>query len=234
MWRRGEHLHATMTSGPVQLATHSISVEGGNQEAIKRQSRGNQRSSATHSISVRGRQSRGNQEAIKRQSEVISDPLDLGASRRREQRVQVRQLLTQQHLWGSVARRGERLHARQSMQDRCAHAAAPRTFSSKALKRPSEVLSEIAPRGSRASAYRRRAAWRPMRPPPPPSSRLAELTKLRSRLAELTKLRSRLAELTKLRSRLAELTKLRRRTRQWRARRRHVPTPPRAAGRRAR
>jgi hypothetical protein len=68
-------LHATMTSGPVQLATHSISV--------------------------RGRQSRGNQEAIKRQSEVISDPLDLGASRRREQRVQVRQLLTQQHLWGS-------------------------------------------------------------------------------------------------------------------------------------
>jgi hypothetical protein len=82
VWRRGEHLHATMTSGPVQLATHSISVEGGNQEAIKRQSR-------------------GNQEAIKRQSEVISDPLDLGASRRREQRVQVRQLLTQQHLWGS-------------------------------------------------------------------------------------------------------------------------------------
>ena len=75
VWRRGEHLHATMTSGPVQLATHSISV--------------------------RGRQSRGNQEAIKRQSEVISDPLDLGASRRREQRVQVRQLLTQQHLWGS-------------------------------------------------------------------------------------------------------------------------------------
>ena len=75
MWRRGEHLHATMTSGPVQLATHSISV--------------------------RGRQSRGNQEAIKRQSEVISDSLDLGASRRREQRVQVRQLLTQQHLWGS-------------------------------------------------------------------------------------------------------------------------------------
>ena len=74
-WRRGEHLHATMTSGPVQLATHSISM--------------------------RGRQSRGNQEAIKRQSEVISDPLDLGASRRREQRVQVRQLLTQQHLWGS-------------------------------------------------------------------------------------------------------------------------------------
>jgi hypothetical protein len=137
--------------------------------------------------------------------------------------VQVRQLLTQQHLWVGVARRGERLHARKGMQGRCAHAAAPRTFSSKALKRPSEVLSEIAPRGSRASAYRRRAAWRPMRPPPPPSSRLPELTKLSSRLAELTKLR-----------RLAELTKLRRRTRQWRARRRHVPTPPRAAGRRAR
>jgi hypothetical protein len=57
-WRRGEHLHAAATSGPVQLATHSISVKGGNREVIK-----------------------GNQESIKSQSEVISDPLDLGASR---------------------------------------------------------------------------------------------------------------------------------------------------------
>ena len=58
--RRGEHLHAAATSGPVQLASHSILVKGGHREvigrsskAIKSQSRVNQRSSATHSISAR-------------------------------------------------------------------------------------------------------------------------------------------------------------------------------------
>ena len=63
-------------AGSVQPATHSISVKGGNPEVIKRHSRANQSS-----------------------SELMSDSLDLGARRRREQRVQVRQLLTQQHLW---------------------------------------------------------------------------------------------------------------------------------------
>ena len=183
--RRGEHLHAATTRGqgaacdPLDLG--------------------------------QGRQSGGHQEALKRQSDPISDSLDLGARRRREQRVQVRQLLTQQHLWvgrGAVMSACMQGRARKIVALTLPHLEVLIKGDQEAIKRSSEIISEIAPRGSRASACRRRAAWRPLRPPP--SSRLQELTKL------------------------TKLTKLGRRTRQWWARRRHVPTPPRAAGRRAR
>jgi thiamine phosphate synthase YjbQ (UPF0047 family) len=193
----------------------------------QRHSRGHQRSSARSHLEVlikgtqvairgpqRDRTSRFSSKALKSQSEVISEIAPRGSHQRHSRGNQ--RSSARSHL--EVLIKGTQEAIRGPQRDRTSR------FSSKALKRPSEVLSEIAPRGSRASAYRRRAAWRPMRPPPPPSSRLPALTKLRSRLAELTKLRSRLAELTKLPCW----------TRQWRARRRHVPTPPRAAGRRAR
>jgi hypothetical protein len=167
----------------------------------QRHSRGNQRSSARSHLEVL---IKGTQEAIRgHQRDRTSEVLIKGTQEaiRGHQRDRTSEVLI----------KGTQEAIRGHQRDRTSR------FSSKALKRQSEVISEIAPRGSRASACRRRAAWRPLRPPPPPSSRLPELTKLRSRLAELTK-----------------LTKLRRRTRQWQARRRHVPTPPRAAGRRAR